>query len=94
MLLHKVAAGKLPLIVTSCQTSCMAFLYNFLCETTLLPFRVPAFTVAPHLNLQFDGYRLVVLQVATSLVMYHMTEKWPFTTILYMHISLMYSVGS
>ena len=33
VLLHEVAAGKLPLIMTSCIT-----LYNFLSETAILPF--------------------------------------------------------
>ena len=49
VLLHKVAAGKLPLIVT-CVKLPASFLYNFLCETTLLPFRVPVFRLSqlPH----------------------------------------------
>ena len=34
VLLHKVAAGKLRVKLPA------SFLYNFLCETTLLPFRV------------------------------------------------------
>ena len=46
--LHKVAAGKLPLIVTMwlCVKLPTSFLYNFLCETTSLPLRVPACVLA------------------------------------------------
>ena len=42
------------MIVTSCQTS---FLYNFLCETTLLPFRLP---------FRVSAYRLSQLPVAMA----------------------------
>ena len=63
-IVYKVAAGKLPLIVTSCQTSCIISVYlayNFLCETTLLPFRVSfcvsasQFSQLPYSNHQHDS---------------------------------------
>ena len=45
VLLHKVAAGKLPLIVTSCQTSCVKPHYTSV-PRSVPRSCVPAFTVA------------------------------------------------